>query len=105
MLDNLDYIDWFNYEGTIPDEHCYITNIFYNKLEKEIIIAKDDLESTTFVNWEGSDYKYVSLNELKNYKNISEEELKYLINSKCLFGRKFNIECNLLNIEYIKMII
>jgi len=107
MLNNLDYINWFNYKGTIPDEHCYITNIFYNNLEEELVIAKDELEFTTFVNWEGSDYKYVSTDELKNYKNISEEELKYLLNSKCLFGRKFNVECKnyLLKIEYIKVII
>ena len=43
-------------------------------------------------------YKYIFRPNIgdrmpKHYKSISEEELKYLINSKCLFGRKFTKEC------------
>jgi hypothetical protein len=30
---------------------------------------------------------------LKNYSFITEDELLYLLGSKCLFGRKFNKEC------------
>ena len=39
------------------------------------------------------DYKYVSTKDLKDYMSITEEEIIYLLNSKCLFGRKFNSEC------------
>jgi len=38
-------------------------------------------------------YKYVSNHGLKVYTSISDEELLYLLNSKSLFGRKFNIGC------------
>jgi len=38
-------------------------------------------------------YKYASERELKNYKNISEEELTHLLRSKSLFGRKFKPSC------------
>lgn len=104
MLENIDYIHWFNYKGTIPDEHCYITKIFHSGLEKEIINC-NNLESTTFTNWPGTDYKYVSKKALKNYDKISEEELKCLINSKCLFGRKFKPECAPYLFNSIKSII
>jgi len=39
------------------------------------------------------DYKYPSTRGLKNYSSITEDELLYLMNSKCLFGRKFNKDC------------
>jgi hypothetical protein len=53
------------------------------------------------------DYKYPSNRGLKNYTSITKDELLYLMNSKCLFGRKFNSECinYLLNKEYIQFII
>jgi len=38
-------------------------------------------------------YKYASERELKNYKNISEDELEHLLRSKSLFGRKFKPSC------------
>lgn len=95
MINKNDYIKWFNYNETVPDEHCYITNIFVNNLEDEIITTPNaSNDATTFINWEGMDYKYPSTNNLKNYSIITEEELIYLFNSKCLFGRKFNIECS-----------
>jgi hypothetical protein len=52
------------------------------------------------------DYIYPSTNGLKNYKSITENELMYLLNSKCLFGRKFTPECHnsLYNNKYIKFI-
>ena len=49
--------------------------------------------ATTFANWEGMNYKYVSERELKNYQNISEEELEHLLRSDSLFGRKFKLSC------------
>jgi hypothetical protein len=89
------------------EEHYFITNIFYNNLQDEIITTPNLAnDATTFTNWEGMDYKYPSNSSLKNYSYIAEDEVLYLMNSKCLFGRKFNIECNTsLRIkEYIEFI-
>jgi len=77
-----------------PEEHFYITLIFQNNLQNEIITTPNLANgATTFINWADMDYKYPSTSGLKNYSFISEEELIYLLNSKCLFGRKFNSEC------------
>ena len=77
-----------------PDENCYITNIFIHNLQEEIITT-DNLadEATTFTNWADMDYKFASDNGLKNYTFISDEEINHLLNSNCLFGRKFSREC------------
>ena len=106
MLNKNDYIKWFNYSFA-PDEHCYITNIFYNNLQDEIITTPNlSNNATTFINWSDMNYKYPSTEGLKNYSSITEEELIYLMNSKCLFGRKFSVECinSLINIKYINFI-
>jgi hypothetical protein len=52
------------------------------------------------------DYKYPSTRGLKNYNFITEDELLYLMNSKCLFGRKFNTNCSsyLINKKYFEFI-
>ena len=76
-----------------PEEHYYITMIYHNNLQKEILTTPNlSNDAITFTNWHDMNYKYSSLSGLKNYSNISEEELQYLFNSKCLFGRKFNID-------------
>ena len=104
MLKKNEYLKWFS-NTTASDEHCYITNIFYNNLENEIIIPLVTNDATTFTNWYGMDYKYPSDKSLKNYQYISNEELLYLLNSKCFFGRKFNVNCEgLNNQEYINFI-
>lgn len=90
-----------------PEENYFITNIFHNNLQNEIIITPNLAEgATTFTNWYGMNYKYPSNHELKNYIYISEEEIIHLLNSPCLFGRKFNKECNtfLTNAIYINFI-
>ena len=89
-----------------PEEYYYYTFICLQNLENEIITTPNlAVGPTTFTNWEGMDYKYVHNYGLKNYSYISQEELLYLLNSKSLFGRKFNVECNLLdNKEYINFI-
>lgn len=106
MINNKEYIRWFGYCGTVPDEHCYITNIFYNNLQNEIITTPNlPNDATTFTNWEDMDYKYPSSSGLKNYSFITEDELLYLMESKCLFGRKFNKDCySLFNKKYIDFI-
>ena len=88
-----------------PAEYFYYTFIKILNLQDEIITTYNSSNNaTTFTNWEGMDYKYPSLNGLKNYNIISDEELDYLLLSKCLFGRKFNKECILDNKQYIKFI-
>jgi len=79
-----------------PDEHFFITEIYKNKLTDNIITTPNIADgATTFTNWCDMNYKYNDNNNkgLKNYNDISEEELEYLINSKSLFARKFNNEC------------
>ena len=90
-----------------PEEHYFITFIYNNNLQDEIITTPNIADdATTFTNWEGMDYKYVSNRGLKNYSFITVEELAYLLNSKSLFGRKFNRECitSLINNKYIEFI-
>jgi hypothetical protein len=77
-----------------PEEHFYITILFNNNLQDEIITTPNiSNDSTTFTNWDNMGYKYASSDRLKNYDTIDEEEISYLLNSKCLFGRKFNSKC------------
>lgn len=89
-----------------PEEIYFITNIFYNNLQDEIITTPNlSNDATTFTNWEDMDYKYPSNRGLQNYTYITKDELLYLMNSKCLFGRKFTRECTSLFIkEYIDFI-
>jgi hypothetical protein len=89
MLSHTDYFDWFK-DIDAPDEHCYISNIFCHNLQNELITTPDVAhDATTFVNWGENG------NEPKNYSSISENELQFLLESKCFFGRKFNPECNM----------
>jgi hypothetical protein len=110
LVENLcfDKDDFLNkYYNTIyaPAEYFYYTLIKKLNLVTEIIMTSNSAnDATTFTNWEGMDYKYPSNRGLKNYNSITEEELLYLMNSKCLFGRKFNKECILDNKQYIKFI-
>ena len=91
-----------------PAEYFYYTFIKILNLEDEIITTPDlAVDATTFTNWAGTDYKFTSDSGLKNYSTISDEELTYLMESKSLFGRKFNKECisSLYNPKYIDFII
>jgi glycosyltransferase involved in cell wall biosynthesis len=90
-----------------PAEYFYYTFIKILNLEDEIITTENLAnDATTFTNWQGMEYKYPSNFELKNYDSISRDELLYLINSKCFFARKFNIQCilDLFIEEYIHSI-
>jgi hypothetical protein len=104
-------INWFN-NVKCADEHCVITLVYYLKLENEIIttsnISYDG--ATTFAPWSNqTDYKKYPLSKKTNcytYNSICTEELNILLQGKCLFGRKFNKECNesLNNEKYINFI-
>ena len=95
-----------------PEEIFFITLIYYNNLQNEIIATPNlSNDATTFTNWKAMDYKYmdykyISDYSLKSYNFIDKEELIYLLNSKCLFGRKFNNECfsHLFIKEYLEKI-
>jgi len=92
------YLRWFK-DTYAPDELCYISYLSYiynDTLDDEIIATSYHSPpevATTFANWEDMNYTFVSERELKNYKNISEEELNHLLRSKSLFGRKFKPSC------------
>ena len=89
LIFNTIYLDWFK-NIYAADEHCYISFLFFNNLNNEIIFTLNSANNaTTFTNWEGMIYKYPSQSGLKNYNFISKDEIIYLINSKCFFGRKF----------------
>lgn len=78
-----------------PAEYYYYTYIKLLHLKDEIITTPNlTINATTFTNWNDLDYKYTDGDGLKNYSSIEKEELLYLIDSKSLFGRKFNKECN-----------
>jgi len=84
-----------------PDEHCYIITIFQHNLENEIIITQEATNNaTTFINRYEMKYKYRGKKAgIKEYTSITEEEIEYLLKSRCLFGRKFKKSCisNFLN--------
>jgi hypothetical protein len=90
-----------------PAEYYYITYIKILGLEEHIQTTENKAnEATTFTNWVGMDYKYPCFRSLKNYTSISQEEIQYLLESPCLFGRKFNRECivSFINKSYIDAI-
>lgn len=90
-----------------PAEYFYYTFVKLLKLEKEVVVTHNSAtDATTFTNWEGMDYKYPSRFGLKNYNEISDEELQLLLESRCIFGRKFTKACgrSLMNPMYIKAI-
>jgi hypothetical protein len=92
ISDNNEYMELYK-NIYAPDEIHYITSIFVSNLQEEIIVTHNSANNaTTFTNWENMDYKFVSNYSLKNYSFISQEEIEYLINSDCFFGRKFKRE-------------
>ena len=81
-----------------PDELVYLTILY--ALRHQINIT-DCLTSgaTTFVNWSQLEYPYQNHIGPKNYSVISVKEMDYLLKQPCLFGRKFNSECKVVNSE------
>ncbi len=94
MVEHTEYIQWFAYKGTVPDEHSYISHLYSHSLENELITTLNIASgATTFTHWRGMGYKYESNAHGLNYHWISKEELLYILESKSLFARKFNPEC------------
>lgn len=100
------YLDYLYKEVYAPEEHYYITLV--NELGLQDMVNYTDTymeQATTFVNWgvPGLKYKYKTDQKTKEhpkeYFEIKKKELDYLLNSPCLFGRKFNKDCFILDIE------
>ena len=89
MVSKDDYLDWYK-DVLVPDESCYITNIFVNYLQNEIITNCNYSDSTTFVNWGETSNNGWSP---KVYSSISEKEIIHLLKSRCFFARKFSEKC------------
>jgi hypothetical protein len=90
-----------------PEEYFYYTYIKILGFEDQIKTTLNSAnEATTFTNWAGMNYKYVTNRSIKNYTNISLEEIEFLLASPCLFGRKFLRECiiSFVNKTYITAI-
>ena len=101
IIDNEDLIKkWFS-EINNADEHCHITLLYYLNKEKELKLTDNTSYSgaTTFAAWDDMKDYMVFQKSIKTnsytYKMISEEELQYLVNSSCLFGRKFTENCTM----------
>ena len=88
LVDDIDiYIDWFDYQHTVPDEHSYITYIFSLKFDNELKMTENQSENaTTFTNWKEHEYGC----HPKTYESISDSEIEKLWKAPCFFGRKFN---------------
>lgn len=122
LTDNDEYLYWFDFKGVAPDEHCYLTYLQFRHLHNEVVITDHASNSaTTFTNWPDMGYhqtpqSHDGVNKKntwkalmgerrssmfglrfspKTYRSISIDSLKYLLESPCLFGRKFPKECHL----------
>jgi len=94
------YIQLLFHSVYAPEEIFYYTFIKLYNLENEIETTMNLAQgATTFTNWEGMDYLYVSKRGIKNYREISKEEVLYLLQSPCLFGRKFIRGCKIENTD------
>jgi len=97
-----------------PEELYFIRLLINNKCNLHLT-NNICLDALTFTNWADMDYpqKYKNVvlrgvgriqkkiyKGLKNYTNITDEELMLIINSKSLFARKFYNSCNLYNKSY-----
>ena len=83
-----------------PEEIFYYSFIKFYNIENEVELNYNGIENaTTFTNWEGNNYKYSSTYGIKNYDVISKEEIIHLLNSPCLFGRKFMRNCVIENTD------
>lgn len=91
--DESKYINWFYNCSVCADEYAHINYLIYSKLDNEIIITNNEKEkATTFTNWNSEQ------SVLNNYNNITNNEIIFLINSPCFFGRKFNKNCKNLDL-------
>jgi hypothetical protein len=96
----------------LADEYFYISYLFYLGRQQHLHIydyAASDAK--TFEYWNDKDYEYNKEfttehpenwdRKLKTFYNISAEELLFLLNAPCYFGRKFSNNCTVNGKELI----
>ena len=100
LVNNENMIDLFKNINICKEEIVYPSLLYNFSLENELELTPNlSANSIIFTAWpDMSNYKTFKSSTLtKNspncYSHISEQELKYLINSKSLFGRKFEENC------------
>lgn len=101
IINNEDLLKkWFSNVNN-ADEHCHITLLYYFGKENELKLTDNTSYSgaTTFAAWEDMKDFMTFPKSIKSnaytYEMISKDELTYLINSPCLFGRKFTEKCTM----------
>lgn len=99
ILQNNNISKWFKNINNV-DEIVYITLIYHNNLQNELIITPNlAADAPIFTGWpDMSNYKLFKNSRLtkkspNEYSYICPEELNYLISSKSLFARKFAKNC------------
>lgn len=90
---------WFKGIGNV-DEIVLISLLYHNNLNDELITTPNlSADAIIFTGWpDMSNYKLfaestLTKNQPNEYGAICEEELRYLVNSKSLFARKFIKDC------------
>ena len=105
FIDNDENIQvWFK-DMQIPDEIVYISLIYHNNLQNELITTPNLAAGAIIVaQWEDMLNYKIFPNSIKikpyEYKYISPEEVDYFINSNSLFGRKFLKNCT--GLDYLE---
>lgn len=98
-----EYFTYFEHVQS-PEEFLYMT-MFRKHCPENIVCTNYSAEgATTFTNWDykwGMVYKYSNDASIKHYSNISEDELNYLLESPCLFGRKFYHNCKVNDVPMV----
>jgi len=101
VVSNKEYIEYFK-NTTSPEEHYYISIIKDKGSNKDLVCTPNLAEgASTFTNWHDMHYpnEFKLKNGPKTYSEISEKELNLLLNSPCLFGRKFTKDCKINDID------
>lgn len=79
-----------------PEEH-YFVSIIKRFMDYEVVYTPDLSDgAVTFVNWSRPNYRFNSNCGLKNYTEITSQELDFLFSSHSLFGRKFRTNCKVI---------
>ena len=85
-----------HWQGIFAPEEYYFLTICKNTVYKDIVTHSNIQDgSTHFINWSDmGSYPYTTTGDsVKNYSDISSDELNHLFNAPCLFGRKFLTNC------------
>jgi len=89
----------------LADEYFYLSYLHYLDKQQHLHISDySTVDCSTFEFWEDKEYKFRDNftsdhpeswdRRLKTYFDISENELAYLLNAQCYFGRKFSKNCS-----------